>query len=59
MRSNMDAETEYIIIKGDSDIKSDNSSDIDYDELLVHGTVIVIKDDEKKKKYLKKLKDRN
>lgn len=36
--------------------KSDKSSDIDYDELMAHGTVIVIKDKKKKEKYMKKLK---
>ena len=36
---------------------SDNESeDMDYDQLMAYGTIIVIKDDEKKKDYLNKLK---
>ena len=39
--------------KEDSD---DDSEDLDYDQLMAHGTIIVIKDDDKKKDYIKKLK---
>jgi hypothetical protein len=35
--------------------ESEKSSDYDYDD-LIEGNVIVIKDDEKKKKYIKHLK---
>lgn len=31
---------------------SDKSSDVDYDQAMAKGTIIVIKDDEKKKKYI-------
>lgn len=41
-----------IIVIKDDQHKSNGSSDIDYDELMAHGTVIIIKDEEKKRKYL-------
>ena len=34
----------------------EESEDMDYDQLMAHGTIIVIKDDDKKKDYIKKLK---
>lgn len=40
------------ILKEEKNEKSDKSSDVDYDQMMAQGTIIVIKDDLKKKKYL-------
>lgn len=37
------------------DTKSNASSDIDYDQLMAQGTVIVIKDEDKKRKYMQSI----
>ena len=44
-------------LRDDNDDESDD--DLDYDQLMAHGTIIVIKDDEKKKDYMKKLRNQH
>jgi hypothetical protein len=38
---------------------SDKSSDLDYEELMAEGNVIIIKDEETKKNFINKLKKKD